>query len=425
MKWRNQLLALFCLAVFLAFGVFYFRYWVVQKPFGIILFIGEGLGSGRLAAARIYSAGADTPLTLDSLPYTAFLKNYSLDFATPDEAAAATALATGVKVKNGAIGVDAAGKSLMNMLELARESGRMTGLVTNGLLTNVTPASFYAHASKQDHPEFARVLTEDAKIDLVLGGGSAAFVPETNGGHRSDGRDLLSELQDAGYDLVRSLEELEEVPRWRRPRLFGLFSMKELASADDDDAQGDEPSLADMVRRAIELLQFNSGGYLLVVDAGLMRKAAQENDGQRTLLETIELDRAVSVALRYAGAKSTILVCGDVAIGGLNLNGLPPREQAGPALLESRTAVIPWLTWATGPNGVKNPPTSTDPISPAEKLAEPLEAPAHIREPAAFYAESALHTADDVSAFGSGLGADALHGTLESTAIFDIIRDNL
>ena len=43
-KWRNQLLALFCLIVFFAFGVFYFRYWVVQKPFGIILFIGEGLG---------------------------------------------------------------------------------------------------------------------------------------------------------------------------------------------------------------------------------------------------------------------------------------------------------------------------------------------------------------------------------------------
>jgi hypothetical protein len=55
-KWRNQLLALFCLFLFLAFGVFYFKYWVIQKPFGIILFIGEGLDAQQLAAARVVLA---------------------------------------------------------------------------------------------------------------------------------------------------------------------------------------------------------------------------------------------------------------------------------------------------------------------------------------------------------------------------------
>ena len=61
-----------------------------------------------------------------------------------------------------------------------------------------------------------------------------------------------------------------------------------------------------MVRRAIQLLQYNVGGYLLVVDAGLMRKAAQENNGERTLTQTVELDRAVGVARSYGGEKSTI-----------------------------------------------------------------------------------------------------------------------
>jgi len=84
-----------------------------------------------------------------------------------------------------------------------------------------------------------------------------------------------------------------------------------------------------MVRRGIELLQFNSGGYLLVVDAGLMRKAAEENDAERTLIETVELDRAVAVAVEYAGTRSTILVCGDAAIGGFNLNGSLPRGVRG------------------------------------------------------------------------------------------------
>src|SRR5437588_6929746 len=100
MKWRNQLLALFCLLAFAGLGVLYFQHWVVQKPFGIVLFVGEGLAPASVAAARVFAGGADTPLALDSLPYTALVTNYSQDFATPDSAAAATAIATGVKVNN-------------------------------------------------------------------------------------------------------------------------------------------------------------------------------------------------------------------------------------------------------------------------------------------------------------------------------------
>ena len=409
-KWRNQLLALFCLIVFFAFGVFYFRNWVVQKPFGIILFVGEGLGPGRLAMTRIYAGGVDKPLNIDSLTYSALLKNYSNDSVTPDEAAAATALATGVKVNNGSVGIDAEGKALKNLIELAHESGRMTGLVTNASLTDATPASFYAHASsKDDRPSLAQELIEKGNVDLVLGGGSQDFLPISKGGHRADERDLLRELQDAGYDVVRSREELDAIPRWRQAKLFGLFSDAEFPFSEPEKTEADQPSLADMVRRGIELLQFNSGGYLLIVDAGLMRKAAQENNAQRTLAETVELDRAVAVAVEYAGAKSTILVCGDVAIGGLTLNGSPSRAVSGVALLAENAAGDFSLTWATGPAGGR--PASTS-----------ASAPHHA---AAIYARSAQKTTEDVVAFGAGLGADGLHGTVESTAIFEIIRDNL
>ena len=105
MKWRNQILALFCLIVFIAFGVLYFRHWVVQKPFGIVLFIGEGLTPDRVAATRLYARGASTHLAIESLPAVALLTNFSLDFAVPDEAAAATTMATGVKVNNRSLGI--------------------------------------------------------------------------------------------------------------------------------------------------------------------------------------------------------------------------------------------------------------------------------------------------------------------------------
>ena len=426
-KWRNQLLALFCLLLFVAFGVFYFKKWVVQKPFGIILIIGSGLAPDRIAAARIYGGGADTPLALDGFPYTALLRNYSKDFATPDAAAAATALATGVKVPNGSLGTDADGKELPNLLELARESGRATGLVTNATLTGATAASFYAHAdAKTEGADLARELVEDGSVDVVLGGGSADFLPQMKGGNRTDDRDLLLETRRAGYDLARTRAELEAIPRWRRPKLFGVFNLGELSYAKQMEARADQLSLADMVRRAIELLQYNPGGYLLVVDAGLMGKAARENQGEQTLIETLELDRAVAVATRYAGGNSMIIITGDVAIGGLTLNGAPYREDSGVAVLGVNSAGDPWLTWATGPNGPKSLKTAR--VLPAVESPPEAAAPSptpELQEPAAVYAESALRAAEDVIAFGAGRGADRLHGTLESTAIFELIRDNL
>jgi alkaline phosphatase len=424
MKWRNQLLALFCLIAFAAGGVFYFQHWVIQKPFGIILFVGEGLTPGRLAATRIFAAGADTPLTLDLMPHMALLTNYSNDFAAPDQAAAATAIATGVKVNNRLIGCDSEGKSLATLVELAHQAGRATGLVTNASLTDPTAAAFYAHTADQnDKSGIARQIAESSKIDLVLGGGTDDFLPESKGGHRRDERDLLLEIRRNGFDLVRSKAELEAIPGWRRPKLFGAFSHAELAFADHIETRSEQPSLSDMVRRAVELLQFDRSGYFLVVDAGLMRKAAERNSGEHTLAETVELDRALAVAQRYAGGKSAIFVCGDVGLAGLSLNGYPFRKDRGIAVLGLNSAGDPWFSWATGPNGGKyygaaklasQDPQATGAPSPADQPQEPV----------AFYAPLALNTVDDTLAFGSGPGAEMLRGSMQNTLLFKIIRDD-
>jgi alkaline phosphatase len=427
MKRRNQLLALFCLIAFAGLGVLYFQHWVVQKPFGIVLFVGEGLAPGSVAAARVFAGAADTPLALDSLPYTALVTNYSKDFATPDSAAAATAIATGVKVNNRAVSSDADGKRLTNILELAHAAGRATGLVTNGRLSDATAAAFFAHESEvNDHDSIARELAEHGKIDVVLGGGSADFVGQDKGGYRSDARDLLLELRRNGCELVRTKGELEAVPAWRRPKLFGAFATAELAYSDQLETRGIQPALPDMVRRAIELLQYNRTGYVLVVDAALMRKAAQENNGERTLAEIAEFDRAVAVAQRYVGEHSMILVCGDVAVGGLSMNGAPFRKDRGIAVLGLNSAGDPWLTWSTGPNGTASYGASRLLEAAPKQTPSEEEPAAHPpQEPAAFYAKSALNTVDDVVAFGSGAGTESLHGTIDNTAIFRIIRRNL
>ena len=191
-----------------------------------------------------------------------------------------------------------------------------------------------------------------------MGGGGSKFLPEAKGGERADGRDLVLEMRRNGFEIVRSKAELESIPRWRRPQLLGLFSDAEMAFGNEIAAGSEQPTLADMTRRAIELLQWNAGGYLLIVDAGLMRTAARENHGERTLAETVELDQAIAVARNYAGENSTILVTGNFGIGGLSLNGFPFRRDSGVALLGVNSSGEPALTWATGPNGT--PTRSTD-----------------------------------------------------------------
>jgi len=85
------------------------------------------------------------------------------------------------------------------------------------------------------------------------------------------------------------------------------------------------------------------------------------------------------------------------------------------------------LTWATGPKGIRIPDASPpdDSMEPAKTIPAATSLSPLSSQPAAIYAKSARKTTDDVVAFGTGLGADALHGTLESTAIFEIVRDNL
>ena len=176
-----------------------------------------------------------------------------------------------------------------------------------------------------------------------------------------------------------------------------------MAYSDEIESGSQQPSLADMVLRAIEFLQVNGKGYLLIVDAGLVTEAAERNQGERTIRETIAMDHAIAAAAKYAGEESLIVAVGKHGIGGLSLNGYPLRQDHGVALLGTTASGYPSLTWATGPNGL----------------------PATGNEPAAFQTASALNTAEDVIAAARGPGAEKFHGFLDNTAIFDLLRDAL
>src|SRR5262249_8998089 len=216
--------------------------------------------------------------------------------------------------------------------------------------------------------------------------------------------------------------ELESIPAWSRSKLFGALA--DGAGGTQGETWKDGPALSDLVRRAIELLEYNPRGYLLIVDAARIRTAAEANNAEKTLTETAELDRALSTALRYAGAKSTIVVCGDTAIGGLHASGFPFRKDSGIALLGLNSSGEPWMTWATGPKGMQSYGAAKIPENDAS--ASSVASPGKEQsEPAAFYTKSALENVEDVASFGSGPGTEPLHGTIDNTEIYKTIRDQL
>lgn len=404
MKLRNRLLALVLLAVFVGAGFLYFNTWVVQKPFGIVLFISDGLVPSNMAAARLYVGGASHQLEMEKLPYMAMLRNEASDFAVPDAAAASTALATGVKCRNGVLSRDATNKALPSLITIANRSGRKCGIVTNGSLADPSLAAFYANAEHADHPEeLIQQLVALNAVDLALGGGRDLFFSEAQGGARKDEKDLLLELRRAESREVRSREELNDLSPWNIRRAFGLFAGNVMAFRDQHPQSGSQPSLTQLTQRAIEILQTNPKGYFLVIDAGLVREAAKYNQGERTLAEIIELDSAIKAAREYAGENAMIIVAGTTDTGGLRLNGYPFSREQGVAILGTNPFGLPSLTWSTGPNG----PRDGMPAS---------------NEPAAFYKPTAEMVASDVLAFGAGEGAKNLSGVIPNTALFDLIR---
>jgi alkaline phosphatase len=174
----------------------------------------------------------------------------------------------------------------------------------------------------------------------------------------------------------------------------------------------------------------------LVVDAALVSRAAEQNNGERVLSETADFDRAVATARQYAGEKTLVLCVGKNDVGGMSLNGYPLRGDHGLALLGTNAAGYPSLTWSTGPNGPRNggsapSPTPSAAAEPGPETGAPSapettakNAPQSLnKEPAAFGAPQAINTARDMIAVGVGPGSEALNGFMDNTEIFRIIQN--
>lgn len=278
----------------------------------VILLIGDGMGTNQRLAATSYLGQS---LHMDGEIRT-IITTHSANSAVTDSAAAATALATGQKTNNGYLSISPDGEKLTTILEKAAAAGKATGLVATSTITHATPAAFAAHRNNRNDELGVALDFLDNKVDLLLGGGRQLFLPISKGGRRTDGRDLTSEFQTLGYKYLEKTKELESLSSL--PAL-GLFIDEGFPYAIEND--GSLPTMAQMTKKALELLSQNQEGFFLMVEGSQIDWTCHANDPAATFFEIVAFDEAVAEALRFATdhPETLVVVVGDHETGGLKL----------------------------------------------------------------------------------------------------------
>jgi len=273
----------------------------------VILMIGDGMGLPVISAAITVS---ELPLNVERCTSIGMQKTSSDDRYITDSGAAGTALATGNKTKNGAIGVDSGGNRLKSILEIAEEYGLSTGLVSTSSLTHATPASFIAHQSDRSSYEDIALDFLKTDIDVLIGGGYDHFAK------RSDNLNLLDSLKIKGYEVDTSLTAILNSVS---PKLAGFTAPVH----EPYRLKGRGEMLPLATWKAIDILNKNNKGFFLMVEGSQIDWAAHANNADTLLVEVLDFDQAVGVALDFAqtDGHTLVIITADHETGGVTITG--------------------------------------------------------------------------------------------------------
>lgn len=288
---------------------------------------------------------------------TGAVRTYGADSLITDSAPGGTAFATGHKGTDKGIavapwrvtiaGVNAnltqAYAPLPTVLEGARLTGRATGLVATANIQHASPAAFSAHTHDRSRYNDIGEQQVYQHIDVVLAGGEQHLLPMADGrGVRQDNEDLVGVLRAKGYDYVRTRAQMQASSS---AKLFGMFARDDMVY-DLDRAQfaPDQPSLAEMTRKAIEVLSRSEKGqrqgFFLFVEGSKVDWAAHANDPSGVISDLAAYDEAVKVALDFALADGHTLIIStsDHGNGGLSIGR---REATKYATTDDDSLVTP------------------------------------------------------------------------------------
>ncbi|MGW9019832.1 alkaline phosphatase, partial [Priestia megaterium] len=315
------------------------------KAKNVILFVGDGMGTDHRDVIRLATVGTNGKLAMDDMPVEGRVHTSSGSSFVTDSAAAATAIASGVKSYNGAVGVNMKGKPVQTVLEKAKLSGKATGLVTTSQVTDATPAAFGAHVSNRSaQSDIAKQYLENSKVDVILGGGEDYWYPAGSPGSYPDAPpedkeegskgtkgNLVNKAQKLGYTYVDNANELKYA---KGQKVLGLFANEEMfqqAPEGEGDVYNPTVSLRDMTKKAIDTLSQNKKGFFLVVEEEGIDEMAHNNNASLTIKAGQQLDDTVKMAKKYAKTHpdTLVLVTADHSTGGLSLETTDKNDESG------------------------------------------------------------------------------------------------
>jgi alkaline phosphatase/streptomycin-6-phosphatase len=417
-----------------------------RHPDNVIFFLGDGMGTQEITAARYYQ-GVHNSLNVDRMPFTGFDTTWSVKSGAgpdylpdydPDSASTGTMWATGQKTIDERIsqGPSSAenvpGTNLKTVLEIAQKRGMKVGDVSTAEITDATPAVLASHISLrgcQGPANMAACPTEtkaagglgsiaeqevDHKVDVLLGGGRSRFEQAITGGPDT-GKNVIQSAQSKGYQYVSDAAGLDSV-KANKP-VLGLFGSGNMslewsgpaaslgkgnppASCNESQRPANEPSLAAMTSKAIDMLE-NRKGFFLQVEGASIDKQDHATNACGQLGETVAFDNAIGVALDYqrhhpdtlivvtADHAHTSQIVGEDASG----SGLPTGYSTNLTTKDGQTLSLTYGTAGYGGPG-----------------ATPVAAP-----------PSQQHTGAVVPVWASGPGGLAVLGTNDHTDLFDVL----
>jgi alkaline phosphatase/streptomycin-6-phosphatase len=417
-----------------------------QHPQNVIFFLGDGMGTQEITAARYYQ-GVRNSLNVDRMPFTGFDTTWSVkpgagpsylpDF-DPDSASTGTMWATGQKTIDERIsqgpssGESVPGPNLKTVLELAQKRGMKVGDVSTAEITDATPAVLASHISLrgcQGPANMAACPTEtkvagglgsiaeqevDHKVDVLLGGGRGRFEQKISGGSDT-GKNVIESAQAKGYQYVSDAAGLGAAKAGKP--VLGLFSSGNMslewtgpaaslgkgnaaAPCNENQRPANEPSLAAMTGKAIGLLE-NRKGFFLQVEGASIDKQDHATNACGQIGETVAFDNAIGVALDYqrrhpdtlivvtADHSHTSQIVAEDAAG----SGVPTGYSTNLLTKDGQTLSLTYGTVGYGGPG-----------------AAPVAVP-----------PSQQHTGAVVPVWGSGPGSLDILGTNDHTDLFDVL----
>ena len=293
-----------------------------KTPKYVFLFIGDGMAMPQVNSAEIYAKAiaskdiAIKKLRFSQFPVVGMTTTYEAGSFITDSASAGTAMATGNKTLSGVINMDP-GKTrkFTPITEVAKAAGYKIGIVSSVSLDHATPASFYAKVpSRGDMYDIAVQLTQSS-FDYFGGGGFA----QPKG---KDQADVVELARKAGYTYVNSKAGFESLKRSAGKVLAVNATLQDASAMPYEmDRKPGDLSLADYIRKGIELLD-NKKGFFMMVEGGKIDWAGHANDAMANISDVIALDDAVAEAIAFQSKHpndTLILVTGDHETGGMTI----------------------------------------------------------------------------------------------------------